>query len=223
MLIGIDEAGRGPILGPMVLAAVAIDPSREAELWNLGVQDSKKFGSGWKGHNRRTQIRHSILQLCAKHAVEVVEPETVDEWVNGRGLNALEREVAGRLLEAVGATESDSIVADGVGLFGPMRASWPSLRAEDKADARHVAVAAASVLAKWERDHRMGLIVAKYEKQGFDPIRGGGYVNAGSIAFLEAYEARNGELPPEMRKSWHWKRTKPFEDKGILAFFDSDS
>jgi len=225
VLIGIDEAGRGPVLGPMVLAVVVIAPEAEDEFKALGIKDSKKYGSGKKGHERRARARDLIMEKAACYAIEIVYPSVIDQWVHDRSLNALERHIAEKLLRGVDATQGDLIVADGEGLFGPLRAFWPSLSAEDKADTNHVSVAAASVLAKTERDARMAEISAKYEREGYPPLRGGGYVNEWSIRFMEDYaEKHGGELPPEARKSWKWQRTRAEALPGgdILDLFGSD-
>jgi len=208
MLIGIDEAGRGPVLGPMVLGICVIAPEKVIEFKELGITDSKKFGSGAKGHAKRAALRDKIIGLSDTWAVEIAEPEKVDDWVERRSLNELERHMAEKLLRAVGAGPGDFIVCDGEGLFGPLRAFWPGLRAENKADVHYVSVAAASILAKWRRDHEMLKMSQKYEAEGYPPLKGGGYVNAGAIKFMEDYMEANGELPPEARKSWKWQRTR---------------
>ena len=66
-----------------------------------------------------------------------------------------------------------------------------------------MAVAAASIVAKVERDRLFLEIAARYVTD-FGPIRGLGYSNAGTRAFAAAYHARHGRLPPEARASWPW-------------------
>src|SRR5450432_3733463 len=86
----------------------------------------------------------------------------------------------------------------------PASASSPMESAcSDPGESKHVAVAAASILAKVHRDELFARIVARYEPH-FGPIRGGGYVNARTRAFTDAYRARFGTLPPEARTSWPW-------------------
>ena len=63
------------------------------------------------------------------------------------------------------------------------------------------AVAAASIIAKTERDRLFGEIRARYEPD-FGEIAGGGYPNPATMTFLDAYRARHGGLPPEVRKKW---------------------
>lgn len=202
-LIGIDEAGRGPVLGPLVMAAVAVSAEQAVELAKLGVRDSKRYGSGDVGRRHRLAVR-SAIQVRSVYKVLAFSPEEVDSHVNRGLLNELERKGAVRLLEEIKATGDDEIFCDGEGLFHDLRDRWPNLVAENKADARYSCVAAASILAKVARDEAMEAIRRKYEPE-FGKITGGGYVNAGTRRFLTAYEEKYGELPPEARKSWKWR------------------
>jgi ribonuclease HII len=221
-LIGIDEAGRGPVLGPLVMAAVMITTEQEAELRRLGIQDSKRYGSGQKAKAARLAARPSVLSRC-EHRVVVFEPEVIDRYVRQRRLDDLEREGALRLLDEIGATTQDRIVCDGEPIFGHLSQDrWPNLVAENKADVRHVCVSAASIVAKVVRDELMDEIVRKYEVE-FGKITGGGYVNEGSRRFLEAYEAKHGELPPEARRSWTWRKKPNFVDGPDIADLLNDA
>lgn len=202
-MIGIDEAGRGPVLGPLVMAAVRITDEQEAELRRLGIQDSKKYGSGKRAKMARLAARPAVLSRC-EHRVVVYEPEEIDRYVRQGRLDDLEREGALRLLDEIGAAEDDAIVCDGEPIFARLSHRWPNLVAENKADAKHVCVSAASIVAKVLRDERMDEIVRRYEPE-FGKFSGGGYVNEGTRRFLLAYEERYGELPPECRKSWTWR------------------
>lgn len=210
-LIGIDEAGRGPVLGPLVMACVAITVEQETALERFGIRDSKKYGSGKRAKGARLAARPAVLSRC-EHRVVVYGPEEIDRYVTVGRLDDLEREGALRLLEEVGATPSDRIVCDGEPIFSRLSERWPNLVAENKADENHVCVSAASIVAKVRRDELMDAICRKYEAE-FGPITGGGYVNEGSRRFLLAYESKNGELPPECRKSWKW-RPKPTQVEG---------
>ena len=213
--IGIDEAGRGPVLGPLVMAVVAITPEQESELSGFGVQDSKKYGSGKKAKMARLAARPEIHARCTWRVVEF-SPAEIDEYVKQGRLDDLEREGAHRLLEEIGATGDDDIICDGEPIFGQLRMKWGNLRAENKADDRYICVSAASILAKVSRDEAMDKILRKYEPE-FGKITGGGYVNAGTRKFLEAYEERHGTSPPEVRKSWTWREKPKIVDGPNIA------
>lgn len=201
LVLGIDEAGRGPALGAMVLAAVALEPAASRRLTRAGVADSKSFGSDDKARAARDRLATLIQQHAAYFSLEVCDVETIDAYVRRGALNVLERERAEALVRAAPACKR--IVADGKRLFGALSATFPHLQATDRAESKHVAVAAASILAKVHRDRLFAEIAARYEPQ-FGPIHGGGYVNARTRAFTNAYRARFGALPPEARTSWPW-------------------
>lgn len=198
---GIDEAGRGPILGPMALAVVVLDDASTAHLTALGVQDSKRFGAGDKAQEARAALALQIQQTAIAFAIELVPVEIIDEHTFRGRLNHLERDVAARLLERLTAPRDAFILCDGKRLFNPMRLQYPRLEAHDNGESVHVAVAAASILAKHARDSAFAQIANIYAPQ-FGKIAGGGYLNAATRRFLDAYANLHGGLPPEARKSW---------------------
>lgn len=201
-MLGIDEAGRGPALGAMVLAAVAIDARAARKLKRAGVADSKAFGAGPDAHAARSALYAVIREHAAWIAIDVCDVDVIDAYVARGGLNELERERAAAFIRA--APPCKKIVADGRRLFGPLCAQFPSLLAVDRAEERFVAVAAASICAKVRRDELYACIVARYQHE-FGAFGGGGYVNAATRAFARAYIKRFGTLPPEARHSWPWR------------------
>lgn len=218
-LVGIDEAGRGPVLGPLVMAIVVIPPEAERRLLDAGVRDSKLFGSGPKAHRDRIALKPLIEEVSACCHVEEFSASVVDGYVDRGRLDDLEREGALRLLQTAGVLSDDRIVCDGAPIFGSLSEQWPNLVAENKADARHVTVAAASILAKVRREERMDEILGRYQPE-FGKIAGGGYVNEQTRRFLEEYEKRHGCLPPEARRSWKWRRPVVPEWPDIASMLD---
>ncbi|MCB9566747.1 MAG: hypothetical protein H6710_24950 [Myxococcales bacterium] len=200
-VIGVDEAGRGPILGPMALAAVAVDPEGVDALVRLGVADSKRFGAGAKAQALRAELAAAIEECVLEARCVLVTVPAIDARTLRGELNHLEREIAADLLQAIAAEHRDRIICDGARLFAPLRARYRGLEAVDRGESAHVAVAAASILAKHARDQAFAAIAARYEEE-FGPLGGGGYLNAPTRRFLDAYVARHGELPPEARRSW---------------------
>lgn len=201
LVLGIDEAGRGPGLGPMVLAAVALDDASRIFLERAGVRDSKDFGSSMAGKKSRTRLASLIREHACWTAVEVCEVADVDAYVARSALNLLERERACLLIRR--APTCARLIADGHTLFSPLTAEFPHLEAIDRAESVHAAVAAASICAKALRDELFEAIAQRYQSD-FGALRGGGYVNTATLAFVSEYVRRHGQLPPEARKSWPW-------------------
>lgn len=198
---GVDEAGRGPILGPMALAVVVLDRKSARQLSELGVQDSKRFGSGAKAQDLRKNLAAEIHHRAIAWTCELVSVEIIDEHTFRGQLNHLERDVALQLLRRLGAAVDASIICDGANMFRPLREHYPRLQAVNDGESAHLAVAAASIVAKHARDAAFAEIRGRYEPE-FGPVAGGGYANAATRRFLDAYARARGGLPPEARKSW---------------------
>ena len=201
LTLGIDEAGRGPAIGPLVMAAVSLTTKAAAALTRAGLTDSKAFGAGPEAHLRRQELAVRVREVATFVASEVVEPQVIDERVARGELNQLEREVATRLIDQAPAPAPDRMIADGQRMFQPLCARYPTLMAMDRAEAKHASVAAASVIAKTLRDELYLKICARYSEE-FGPIGGGGYVNDPTRRFLRAFAERYRRLPDEARRSW---------------------
>ena len=200
--MGVDEAGRGPVIGPMVMAAVVLDTGAARRLTRAGLRDSKAYAATPAGKAQRAEMAARVLDLARFAEVRVIDVAVIDRRVRRGELNVLEREIACELIGRAPAV--DRIVTDGKVLFGPLAGRFPHLEAWNRGEERHAAVAAASVLAKVRRDEIFGRIAARYRPL-FGPIDGGGYVNARTRAFLIEYARRFKRLPPEARRSWpHW-------------------
>jgi ribonuclease HII len=219
LILGIDEAGRGPILGPMVMACVALRPRKAAALTRSGVTDSKAF-AGVNAHEERLRLVPKILE-CADHvAVMVIDVDEIDRRCRDNGLNRLEQERAEYMIHR--APLARRIVCDGEKLFRPLQARWPQLEALDRGELKHAAVAAASIVAKVRRDELWGKICRRYAPEFGDEIvgAGGGYCNAPTRAFLRAYIRRYKRLPPEARRSWPWDFARDLLGKRFDPWWD---
>lgn len=197
--LGIDEAGRGPAIGPMVMAAVLLDTKAARALTRAGLADSKSYGAGEDARTTRAELAARVRELALHVEAAIIEPAEIDARVARKELNVLEREVAARMIDA--APPCHRIVADGARMFAPLRARYPHLESFDEGESRHASVAAASVVAKTLRDHLFDEIRARYADV-FGEITGGGYVNDGTRRFLRAYAERHNSLLPEARRSW---------------------
>jgi len=199
LTLGIDEAGRGPSVGPMVMAAVALDSRSAASLTRAGLCDSKAYGAGDDAHAIRSSLAIEIRKRAHFVALIEVAHTEIDERVSRHELNLLERELAGRLIDQ--APTVDRIIADGKRMFAALGQRYDHFESHDRAEEKHASVAAASVIAKVLRDERFTQIRARYEAD-FGPITGGGYANAATRRWLRAYAQRHGRLPDETRLTW---------------------
>ena len=199
LTLGIDEAGRGPAIGPMVIAAVAIDSKTAAALTRKGLRDSKAYGAGDDAHAIRSELAAEIRKRAVFVMHIEVEHTEIDERVCRNELNVLERELAIKLIEQ--APGCDKIIADGKRMFSALGRMYSQFVSVDRAEEHHASVAAASVVAKVIRDERWTAIRKRYEPE-LGPITGGGYANAATRKWLRAYAERYGRLPDEARRTW---------------------
>jgi ribonuclease HII len=207
LTLGIDEAGRGPAIGPMVMAAVALDSRSAAILTRAGLCDSKTYGAGEEAHAVRCELDKQIRARAKFVTTIEVDHTIIDERVSRGELNVLERELATTMIErahaelAAAALCIDKIIADGKRMFAPLCQRFEKFESHDRAEEKHASVAAASVVAKVIRDDRFNQIKRPYEEQ-LGPIMGGGYANAATRRWLRAYVEKHGKLPAEARLSW---------------------
>jgi ribonuclease HII len=154
LVAGIDEAGRGPLAGPVVAAAVILPMGLRIP----GVDDSKKLSE-----KRREEIGHEIRRLALDFSIAVVEPETIDE------INILEatRLAMKRTIEAL-SLQPEFALIDG---WPVPRFPLPHLGVV-RGDATCLPIAAASILAKAERDRLMSDLHQIYPGYGFDRHKG---------------------------------------------------
>ena len=199
--LGIDEAGRGPVLGPMVLSGVLVPKSGFSLLAEWGVKDSKVFGSSVRAREKREELACRIM-ASFRYQLIVLSTETIDIFVRQHSLNQLEQKAAREIIDALPA---DSVILDGENLFKPLKS--PIIHAVNKADDLYLSVAAASILAKWKRDTLFHQLCIPFA-DSFGEIRGGGYANAKTLAFVEWHLEKKGDLPDFYRRSYKWKALK---------------
>lgn len=195
---GIDEAGRGPVIGPMVMAIAVIDDMDK--LKNVGVRDSKELSP--QGRSRLLNVLRSILTYMD---YEVIEPEIIDRYVYLNALNKLEAEVAvkliGRALRIVNLVRVyiDSPDPNAKRYGDLIRRSVGSVEviSMNKADKLIPIVSAASIIAKVTRDS----IIEELHREYGD--FGSGYPSdPRTIGFLRNWVREHGDLPPIVRRSW---------------------
>ncbi|XRO75174.1 ribonuclease HII [Methanocaldococcus sp. 28A] len=212
IIIGIDEAGRGPVLGPMVVCAYAIKKDKEEELKKLGVKDSKELTK-----NKRAYLKKLLENLgCVEKLI--LEAEKINELMNSINLNEIEinafSEVAKNIIEkldikdeeveiyldacSTNAKKFEDKFKEKIGDIIKERNLKVKIIAEHKADAKYLVVSAASIIAKAERDE----IIDNYKKI-YGDIGSGYPSDPKTIKFLEDYFKKHKKLPDIART--HWK------------------
>ncbi|WP_297508756.1 ribonuclease HII [Thermococcus sp.] len=203
---GIDEAGRGPVIGPMVIATAVFDESKLPELKALGVRDSKRLSP-----KRREKLFEEIVKLADDYVILILSPEEIDS--RGETLNELEVEKFSEALNAL-KVKPDVVYIDSADVeearFGERikdRLGFDvKVVAEHKADDKFLPVSAASILAKVTRDRAIEEL-----KKGYGEIGSGYPSDPRTRAFLESYYKQHGEFPPIVRRSW--KTLRKIEEK----------
>ncbi|MBS3094853.1 ribonuclease HII [Candidatus Pacearchaeota archaeon] len=217
--IGVDDAGRGPVIGPMILAGVLIDDSFENELRKNGVKDSKQLSQ-----KRREHLEGLIKEKAESFDVEIISPAEIDKKTEMNLLNELEAEACARIINKLNKTSkkikvivdcpSVSIVKWKDSLKMKIdNLSNLEISCEHKADINHIVVSAASVLAKCVREKEMDKLREKYGSS-----IGSGYpADPLTKKFLEK-NAKAFSDDGIFRKSWAtWKdNQKKAEQKRLI-------
>jgi ribonuclease HII len=202
LLVGVDEAGRGSLLGPLVVGAFAM-AGEEAEidrtLTDLGVKDSKALSP-----ERREDIYHKLKRI-GRASTALAAPKLIDRYVSHGGLNQLELELMAKLVVRVRAEVAYVDACDtNEARFGRNLANHISLGglkakvlARHKADRDLPIVGAASIVAKVTRDRALRRLAATTRLEigsGYpsDPV---------TRACVQALLAK-GEKPDWVRHSW---------------------
>ncbi len=201
LVAGVDEAGRGCVVGPLVIAGVAFQVEHLAELLALGVKDSKLLTA-----KKREMLYPEIIKLTQSHHVIKVLPSEIDKVVQSNRtlhkLNRLEAQTMAKIIEILKPDEAYVDAADVVEQrFGchisECLSFKPKIVSKHKADRTFVVVSAASVIAKVERDREIASL--KVEWGDF----GSGYLtDEKTTSFLRLLLDENGDYPDFIRKSW---------------------
>jgi len=196
MICGVDEAGKGPVLGPLVVAAVAVDNAKDIQ--DLGIKDSKQLTP-----EKRKELA-DLIKNKFSFAIEIIEAERVDEYRRQNKLNDLNREAFEKLISKLDPNVAYVDAADvNEHRFGKqIKEKLTNEKDTDvismhKADAKIDVVAAASIIAKETRENE----IMKLKKEIGD--FGSGYPSdERTIKFLKSFYADNGKWPTGTRKSW---------------------
>jgi ribonuclease HII len=197
-IMGVDEAGRGPVIGPMVVCGAHIDQRALSTIESMGLKDSKKLTA------KKREAFAAELKEMLEFELVVLPPDTIDARVGSEeNLNMLEVNCFADAIRAVkpGTAYVDACDVNAERFGFNIRRSLDfdlEIVSCHEADDIYPIVMAASILAKVHRD---ALIIEISEKLGEDV--GSGYPNDPvTIEFLKSYYRKNKKLPDCARKSW---------------------
>jgi ribonuclease HII len=196
-VLGIDEAGRGPVIGPMVIAGVVIEAGDEKKLTDLQVKDSKLLTP-----KQRTDLFKKIIKIAKDYIILIIPPSEIDFAVRGEdglNLNWLEARKSAEIINKLAPGKAiidcpSPNIPEYTGYIKNLLNTDTELVLEHKADENYVVVSAASILAKVTRDEEIAKL-----KKAYGDIGSGYPADPKTRQFLE----ENWDKTPEIfRKSW---------------------
>jgi ribonuclease HII len=207
LILGIDDAGRGPLIGPMILSGVLITKSQEEKIKKAGAKDSKLLTQ-----DQRVSLARLIKSNSLSYKTLSSSPKEIDESKN---LNTLEAIKAAQIINELNNNKDKITVI--VDCPSTNLIAWKNtlisyishtsnliIKCEHKADFNHPSVAAASILAKVERESAVSKLKEKYGNLG------SGYPSDPTTkAFLKSH-GKTLSNSGIFRKSWAtWKKMFP--------------
>lgn len=200
-ILGIDEAGRGCVLGPLVIAGVVTDEKGRSELIELGVRDSKLLSQ-----RQRRELASAIREIALCTKVVKLSPAEIDEAVKSQRklhkLNRLEAQAMARVIHEVkpdiAIVDAADVIADRYGQHIVECLSFQiRIISKHKADMKYPVVSAASIIAKVERDREIDELKTRHGDFG------SGYAHdPKTVAFLDFLAETYDEYPYFVRSSW---------------------
>jgi ribonuclease HII len=214
LIAGVDEAGRGCVIGPLVIAGVAVKVENLPLLSELGVKDSKLLTP-----KKREELYPEIIRLTEKYQTIMVLPYQIDKAVeSARKLHKLNRLEAQAMAQVIEALKPDEVYVDAADTVEHRFRNHiqeclkikTRIISKHKADQIFPVVSAASIIAKVERDREIASLRLEYGDFG------SGYLtDPKTMIFLKRLLEKNGEYPSFVRKSWKpAKRAK--NERGTL-------
>jgi ribonuclease HII len=194
-ICGIDDAGRGSMLGPLVIAGVSLEKKNLKKLTSLGVKDSKKLSS-----KSREILYKKIIEIVDDYYIVKIPPRSIDASVKKHLLNNLE---AKYMAKVVSKLDADTSYVDSCDVK-PLRfgkeisklSNGHKIKSYHHADSRFVVVSAASILAKVSRDRTVARLRKIHNL-------GSGYPSDSiTVKFVSKYYKNNRVMPVFVRKSW---------------------
>lgn len=200
MISGVDEAGRGPVVGPLVVAGVTLED--DSKLIEYNVRDSKKITP-----HRREVLAKKIKEFAVNYEILIISAADIDDMRKIMTINEIEvnafAQVIKKLEPEVCYVDSADVNDDRFGRDILSNLSFkPDIISKHKADEIYPIVGAASILAKTKRDEEVKKIEQKLENQLSLPLGSGYPADPITQKFLKEWVKRFSKLPPHTRHSW---------------------
>ena len=193
-ICGVDEAGRGSMLGPLVVAGITISKSKIKLLKKLGVRDSKKLSPA-----AREYLYKKIIETVDDYHVIRIPPRVIDKSVANHSLNHLEAKymakVISKLSPSTAFVDSCDVNSKRFGKEISKLTSNTKIRSYHHADSKFITVSAASILAKVSRDRAITRLSKKYDI-------GSGYPSDPKTKVFVKKSIRRNQNLTFLRKSW---------------------
>ena len=200
--LGLDEAGRGPVLGPLVVAGIVIPEKKEKIIERMGVKDSKRLTP-----NRRAVLYRKLTKMFDYETVVITAQDIDNLRARGVNLNEIEKLAMKKIINNLRA---DRIIIDALDVkegrlqdeISEYIGHSCEVIAEHKADDTYLTVGAASIIAKTERDMILEQINKDYIRSTKDKDGiGSGYPSDPKTKnFLKKF--KDDEMPDFVRRSW---------------------
>src|SRR5690349_15303894 len=195
IICGVDDAGRGSVLGPLVIAGVSIERTKIKRLSEIGVKDSKQLNP-----KMREILYKKIIAIVDDYYVAKISPKIIDESVYKNQLNHLEAKYMAKVIAKLQPNSSyvDSCDVNPV-RFGKeisKLANCGKIFSRHHADSKFAIVSAASIVAKVTRDKEIEKLRKKYDL-------GSGYPSdSKTMQFIKDWVLEYNKTPEFVRKSW---------------------
>ena len=191
---GVDEAGRGSMLGPLVVAGITISRSKINLLKKLGVRDSKKLSPV-----ARNRLYKKIIEVVDDYHVIRISPRIIDKSVSNHSLNHLEAKYMAKIISKLSPStafvDSCDVNSKRFGKEISRLTSNTKIRSYHHADSKFITVSAASILAKVSRDRAITRLSKKYDI-------GSGYPSDPKTKVFVKKSIRRNQNLTFLRKSW---------------------
>jgi len=194
-ICGVDDAGRGSMIGPLVIAGVSIDKKNIRKLSNLGVRDSKKLSP-----KKRESLYKEIIKIVDSYHVIRIPPKTIDKFVFQHNLNHLEAKTMAKVITnlkpQLSYVDSCDVNTSRFGREISDLSGKSKVKSYHYADSRFVVVSAASIIAKVSRDRT----IARLNRNS---NLGSGYPSdKKTVNYVKKLVSSKKPLPLHVRQSW---------------------